>query len=474
MSLTKVSYSMIKGSPINVVDFGADPTGIADSSSAINTAISSGISKSMYFPKGTYLLNSSIQFDSLFNFAVDFGGSTFVWNGGSSGTVIVVSDCQSCTFFNATVKTSSSKPAENGVLFINGPSSSVAPSKCIFEQIIIDGTNLNGLTYGFQISASGGGGDANDDFHRFVNCTCYNYKDAAWYVTATQAYGIQLENCAMVPANGTTNSVGFLHAGSGGSVQVYGGGSGNHTYADFVFSGPGRATSIVNFVSEGSAAFLRTEGGGSSFFPVNLINCHWENNDATKISADKKVLYFTYQGQLTVDGCTFMSVDSTADFVLNVTGNSDYAQNAGLIRSTNIISQAANPLTGMWNVDNTSARIRSPLSLTTLTLNTKIFGTGQPNGVNTSTVTLYGADTVIFESGSADVSGINQTPGINGVRGQQVTLIFNTAITVFNGANLKLAGGANFVSTANDTLTLVYNGSGSTAGIWTEVARSVN
>jgi hypothetical protein len=114
------------------------------------------------------------------------------------------------------------------------------------------------------------------------------------------------------------------------------------------------------------------------------------------------------------------------------------------------------------------------LSLTTLTLNTKIFGTGQPNGVNTSTVTLYGADTVIFESGSADVSAINQTPGIYGVRGQQVTLIFNTAITVFNGANLKLAGGANFVSTANDTLTLIYNGSGSTAGIWTEVARSVN
>lgn len=29
MSLTKVTYSMIYGSPVNVLDFGADPTGAA-------------------------------------------------------------------------------------------------------------------------------------------------------------------------------------------------------------------------------------------------------------------------------------------------------------------------------------------------------------------------------------------------------------------------------------------------------------
>ena len=35
MSLTKVSYSLIQGAPENVLDYGADPTGIADSSALL-------------------------------------------------------------------------------------------------------------------------------------------------------------------------------------------------------------------------------------------------------------------------------------------------------------------------------------------------------------------------------------------------------------------------------------------------------
>jgi len=39
MSLTKVSYSMISGTSVNVLDFGADPTGATDSTAAIQNAI---------------------------------------------------------------------------------------------------------------------------------------------------------------------------------------------------------------------------------------------------------------------------------------------------------------------------------------------------------------------------------------------------------------------------------------------------
>lgn len=41
MSLTKVSYSMINGAAVNVLDFGADPTGVADSTSAFVNAMAS-------------------------------------------------------------------------------------------------------------------------------------------------------------------------------------------------------------------------------------------------------------------------------------------------------------------------------------------------------------------------------------------------------------------------------------------------
>lgn len=38
MSLTKVSYSMIQGTPVNVLDYGADPTGATDSTAALQAA----------------------------------------------------------------------------------------------------------------------------------------------------------------------------------------------------------------------------------------------------------------------------------------------------------------------------------------------------------------------------------------------------------------------------------------------------
>tara|TARA_R110002126_G_scaffold160469_1_gene308164 strand:+ start:524 stop:1975 length:1452 start_codon:yes stop_codon:yes gene_type:complete len=55
MSLTKVSYSLIQGAPENVLDYGADPTGIADSSAAIQAALDTG--NAVYIPPGTYLCN---------------------------------------------------------------------------------------------------------------------------------------------------------------------------------------------------------------------------------------------------------------------------------------------------------------------------------------------------------------------------------------------------------------------------------
>jgi parallel beta-helix repeat protein len=58
MALTKVSYSLITGAPINVLDKGADPTGMMDSSSAIQAAINAG--STVLFPSGTYLLASPV------------------------------------------------------------------------------------------------------------------------------------------------------------------------------------------------------------------------------------------------------------------------------------------------------------------------------------------------------------------------------------------------------------------------------
>jgi hypothetical protein len=62
MSLTKASFSMIQGMMGNVLDYGADPTGVADSAPAINAAIAAR--RFVYFPAGTYLVNAPVDLKS--------------------------------------------------------------------------------------------------------------------------------------------------------------------------------------------------------------------------------------------------------------------------------------------------------------------------------------------------------------------------------------------------------------------------
>jgi hypothetical protein len=62
MSLTKATYSMISGASVNVLDYGADPTGVAASNvqiqNAINAAVDAG--KSLYVPSGFYKITETL------------------------------------------------------------------------------------------------------------------------------------------------------------------------------------------------------------------------------------------------------------------------------------------------------------------------------------------------------------------------------------------------------------------------------
>jgi len=59
MALTKVTYSMIQDAPVNVVDYGADPTGVADSTAAIQAAIDADIGN-VFLPPGIYRTTAPI------------------------------------------------------------------------------------------------------------------------------------------------------------------------------------------------------------------------------------------------------------------------------------------------------------------------------------------------------------------------------------------------------------------------------
>lgn len=61
MALTKVSYSMVTNAPINIVDYGADPTGANDSTAAIQAAIDAAVAADVrVVGQGTFRTSSKI------------------------------------------------------------------------------------------------------------------------------------------------------------------------------------------------------------------------------------------------------------------------------------------------------------------------------------------------------------------------------------------------------------------------------
>lgn len=63
MGLTQVTYAMIKGAVYNVLDFGADNTGVANAAPAIQAAIDEAAAAgggTVFFPAGSYRTNASI------------------------------------------------------------------------------------------------------------------------------------------------------------------------------------------------------------------------------------------------------------------------------------------------------------------------------------------------------------------------------------------------------------------------------
>lgn len=88
MSLTKVTNSMIEGSYVNVLDYGADSSGSTDSTSAFQNALDTGLI--VYVPDGSYNTNALVFVagnmllgQSRQNTIIDYTGSTTFITGGA-------------------------------------------------------------------------------------------------------------------------------------------------------------------------------------------------------------------------------------------------------------------------------------------------------------------------------------------------------------------------------------------------------
>lgn len=104
MSLTKVSYSMINGQYINVLDYGVDSTGATDTTSKIQDAVTAAAGMPVYFPTGTYIVASPIVWSTTAAFAPalkifgDGAGKTNIDNRVANGSCFVSKSTTSGNF----------------------------------------------------------------------------------------------------------------------------------------------------------------------------------------------------------------------------------------------------------------------------------------------------------------------------------------------------------------------------------------
>lgn len=96
MSLTKVTFSMVDGSPTNILDFGADPTGAADCSTAFQNAldaIQSAGGGTLVIPAGEYTYATGVTYDSKFGtITIVAYGATITYTGSGTGLTLTNSD----------------------------------------------------------------------------------------------------------------------------------------------------------------------------------------------------------------------------------------------------------------------------------------------------------------------------------------------------------------------------------------------
>jgi len=88
------------------------------------------------------------------------------------------------------------------------------------------------------------------------------------------------------------------------------------------------------------------------------------------------------------------------------------------------------------------------------------------NVASAGTLTLGDDGNVFHITGTTAITAITTT---NWQAGSEITLIFDSTASITAGANMLLAGAANFNGTANDVIKLVWDGTS-----WFEVSRSIN
>ena len=460
MSLTKVSYSMIKGAVYNVLDYGADPTGTTSSTTAIQAAINAAAATVgtplasasgggvIYFPTGVYLSGaltittpfismqgdgptaSQIKSDGAVNPLLKVSGGSVAGpatynmfirdmkfiGGGSANNILMIQNIawwhvQNCWFEgdNSTVTT------------VALPSALVGS----FENCLIRG----GTSYGVHIYREVG---YVSEPNLLTFNTCNIYRSEAFGLYANDSTQLALNNCSFeLCGNVADSSHGGVHIAN---ASVGGIGPGAVLHGCWFESNTGVNIKVSERDFSPGATYIHECNGIGNTVVYGVY--------VTTPSAGKRSTAYIYNSNFTnaTSSDIFYDTDSSGAIY-------DTIYNTILLTSSLV---NAFPLSS--GVSSSSADLQS-FGLNTLT-----------NNSATPSVTRAG---LYLASNSSATSITNFTNGADG----QVLMInaTNGNTTLVNGATLKLAGAANKTMATRDVIQLVKQ-----SGVWYQMSYSTN
>ena len=318
MALTKASYSMVTGAPINVKDFGAKGNNSNDDTAAIQAAIDAASVNpfqrgAVYFPDGYYVITASLQIPPFISM---FGNTTTGCIINNQDYILNAPQCvakNNQNMIGLQVKNMTFRGGQTAFLFAAGMQS------CIFENVNMDlQTDFNINTTDFEINKfincifadaqygmfSGGVGFAN--LNDFINCEFNTIERSCIYFfpnggsSVNNFIGCRFENggttgrSTIDMGNGTTNAnfIGCYFEGSSSNLlgEI---GSSNSTVFDgchFTFGNAGQAYTFVSdgIVNFGTNNWFIDSAGPETMF-INGVN-------NTKLGANNN-LYFAHSNQ---------------------------------------------------------------------------------------------------------------------------------------------------------------------------------
>jgi hypothetical protein len=297
MSLTKVSYSLINGAPLNVLDFGADPTGADDSTAAIQAAIDAGYD--VFFPDGNYKIEGSLTLKNFVRLLGNYGliNTNLVDNNGGVKLIFTGTDTACFKSPSATLQIKYVTVAGLSIVATGTYDwvfNFTAPLQCTFDNVYAETQNTaGGVFYGSYVAGQ------ISWINRFFGCGFGSPQNS----TSPNIHFY----CSDSFVNGC-----YFSGGKGVWDQSYGGNLFTNTHFD--------KTTILG---AGLAFFKHPETVAQSGNTTSVTNCYFDENF---IGISLNATATTVSGEFfntTISGCTFRNIagGGIADITWNASGS---------------------------------------------------------------------------------------------------------------------------------------------------------